>query len=329
MEQKFSKNTLFNFFSGNASPLQKKVIEEWLEEKSNREWFFEYLKEWENEHPQFLANTDQAFERFKTNLKPATNRNKEKAKLLHKSSHRKLSIWMVAASVLLLFTCSIWFLKDTILYKTYTTAFGEVRTFSLEDGSHVALNANSSLRVPRYRFTNADREVYLTGEAEFSVKHTPTHQKFIVKTPDKMSVEVLGTQFIVYSRPRGSKVILQTGKVRVSNASKQSLTIVPGDIVTLDQKGSFKKQSAQAVQIYSAWKNRRFIFDHTSLKEVTLLIEENFGVKVYLSDTTLANRSITGTFQANNAIEMLEMLSDVSNLRVSEQNQVYTLSISK
>jgi hypothetical protein len=30
MEQKFSKDPLFNFFSGNASPLQKKVIEEWF-----------------------------------------------------------------------------------------------------------------------------------------------------------------------------------------------------------------------------------------------------------------------------------------------------------
>jgi ferric-dicitrate binding protein FerR (iron transport regulator) len=327
MEQPFSKNTLFNFFSGNATPLQKNAIEEWLKEESNLEWFFEYLKEWENEHPQFLADTDQAFEQFRSNLK--SNHTGTENKLLQKLPYRNFKIWMVAASVLLLFACSILFFKDTILYKTYTTAFGEVRTFSLEDGSHVALNANSSLRVPRYSFNHADREVFLMGEAEFSVKHTPTHQKFIVTTPDKMSVEVLGTQFIVYSRPRGSKVILQTGKVRVSNASKQSLTIVPGDIVTMDQKGSFKKQSAQAVQIYSAWKNRRFIFDHTSLKEVTLLIEENFGVKVYLSDTALANRSITGTFQANNAIEMLEMLSDVSNLRVSEQNQVYTLSTSE
>jgi ferric-dicitrate binding protein FerR (iron transport regulator) len=324
MEQPFSKNTLFNFFSGNATPLQKKAIEEWLKQEPNLEWFFEYLKEWENEHPQFLADTDQAYEQLRSNLK--SNHSRTKSKLSQQIPNRSFNIWMVAASVFLMFACTFLLFKDAILYKTYTTAFGEVRTFSLEDGSHVALNANSSLRVPRYSFNHADREVFLAGEAEFSVKHTPTHQKFIVTTPDKMSVEVLGTQFIVYSRARASKVILQTGKVRVSNASNQSLTIVPGDIVTMDQKGLFKKESAQAVQIYSAWKNRRFIFDHTSLKEVTLLIEENFGIKVHLSDATLADRSITGTFQANNALEMLEMLSDVSDLRISGQNQVYTLS---
>jgi transmembrane sensor len=323
MEQKFSKNTLFNFFSGNATPLQKKAIEEWLEEGSNREWFFEWLKEWENEHPQFLADTDQAYERLRVNLK--TERKKKEVKLLQKPAHRKLSVWMVAASVVLLLSCSAWFLKDTILYKTYTTAFGEVKNITLEDNSQVALNANSSLRVPRYSFGYGDREVYLKGEAEFSITHTPTHQKFIVTTPDQLSVEVLGTKFIVYSRPRGSKVILQTGKVRVSNASNESLTIAPGDIVSLDHKGALQKQPAQSIEKYAAWKDRRFIFDHTSLQEITYLIEENFGVKVSIPDTALANRSITGTFQANNVKEMFEMLSDVSGIQISQQDKVYIL----
>ena len=323
MEQKFSKNTLFNFFSGNASPLQKKAIEEWLEEESNRDWFFEWLKEWENEHPQFLADTDLAYERFKTTLKTGSKR--KQVTYIHKTAHHKISIWMVAASVLLLLTCSLWFFRDTILYKTYTTAFGEIQSITLEDNSRVALNANSSLRVPRYTFGYGDREVYLKGEAEFSITHTPTHQKFIVTTPDHLSVEVLGTKFIVYSRPRGSKVILQTGKVRVSNASNESLTIAPGDIVSLDQKGALQKQPAQNVEKYSAWKERRFIFDHSSLTDITYLIEENFGVKVSIPDTALANRSISGTFQANNVKEMLEMLSDVSDLQISQQDKVYIL----
>jgi ferric-dicitrate binding protein FerR (iron transport regulator) len=323
MEQKFSKNTLFNFFSGNASPLQKKAIEEWLEEESNREWFFEWLKEWENEHPQFLADTDLAYERFRTNLK--TGSKKKEVKFLHKPAHHRINVWMVAASVLLLLTGSFWFLRETILYKTYTTAFGEIQSITLEDNSRVALNANSSLRVPRYFFGYGNREVYLKGEAEFSVTHTSTHQKFIVNTPNQLSVEVLGTKFIVYSRPRGSKVILQTGKVRVSNASNESLTIAPGDIVSLDQKGALQKQPTQGIEKYSAWKDRRFIFDHSSLKEITYLIEENFGVKVYIPDTALANRSISGTFQANNVKEMLEMLSDVSDLQISEQDKVYIL----
>ena len=327
MEHKFSKNTLFNFFSGNASPLQKKAIEEWLEEESNREWFFEWLKEWENEHPQFLADTDLAYDRFKANL--ITGHKKKEARSLYKPAQRKISIWMVAASVMLFLTCSFWFFRDSILYKTYTTAFGEIQSITLEDNSQVALNANSSLRVPRYSFGYGDREVYLRGEAEFSITHTPTHQKFIVTTPDQLSVEVLGTKFIVYSRPRGSKVILQTGKVRVSNASNESLTIAPGDMVSLDQKGALQKQPAQNVEKFSAWKDGRFIFDHTSLMEITYLIEENFGVKVSIPDTALANRSISGTFQANNVKEMLEMLSDVSDLRITEQDKIYIISASE
>ena len=325
MKRQVSKEALFNFFSLNATPLQKKVIEEWLEEEENREWFFEFLKEWENTHPQFVADTDLAFERLKTKVQ--SNPDPPPINLSPKLNGHKRRRWLTAASVSLLLALSSWLLKDNLLYKTYTTAFGEVKTLTLADGSRVILNANSSLRVPQYSFGEADREVYLAGEAEFLVKHTEDHRKFIVKTPDKLSIEVLGTQFIVYSRPRGSKVILQSGKVKVSNASNQSLTIVPGDILTLDTTGVFKKKSSQAVQTYAAWKTGRFIFNHTSLKEITQLIEENCGVKVYTADSILANRSITGTLQANNAKEMLDMLCDISNLQVTEQNRAFILSV--
>jgi ferric-dicitrate binding protein FerR (iron transport regulator) len=324
MKRQAFKDALFNFFSRNATPLQKKVIEEWLEEEENREWFFEFLKEWENTHPQFVADTDLAFERLKTKVQSNPSLPRVILSPQLNGQHRKK--WFTAASVCLLLALSSWFLKDYILYKTYSTAFGEVRTFTLKDGSRVVLNANSSLRVRQFSFGEAHREVYLTGEAEFLVKHTADHQKFIVKTPDKLSIEVLGTQFVVYSRPRGSKVILQSGTVRVSNASNQSLTIVPGDILTLDTTGVFQKNSAQSVQTYASWKTGRFVFNHTSLKEITQLIEENFGVKVYTADSALANRSITGTLQVSNVKEMLEMLCDISNLQVTEHNQAFILS---
>lgn len=301
--------------------MQKKAIEEWLEDESNRELFFEWLKDWENEHPQFLTDTDKALERFWENV--ATNRNPVESVFARKPVYPGIKAWMVAASAVLLLAATFLLSNDVFLYRTYRTAFGEVQTFILADGSRVVLNANSSLRVSRFGFMRGRREVHLIGEAEFSVKHTASHQKFIVETPSRMSVEVLGTQFVVYARDRGSKVVLKTGKVRINDGGKQSFTIVPGEVVTFDKKGVFQKQSNQRVQVYSAWKDRRFIFDHTPLREVAYVLEENFGVKVQMTDTALANRSISGTFKASNAKEMLDILSDASNLRITKQNQAH------
>lgn len=323
MEPQFSKNTLFNFFSGNATPLQKKVIEKWLEEADNRELFFEWLREWENEHPQFLADPEAALGKFRARRRDTAKPARE---TLAPGRPRPLfRAWAIAASVVLVLAVSLWTWQDSIRYHQYQTAYGEIRTLVLADGSRVVLNANSSLRVPRFGFGTATRQVVLEGEAQFSVTHTLTHQKFIVHTPDQMAVEVLGTEFVVYSRKRGSRVILQKGKVQLRNAANQVLSVAPGDVVTLDKKGVFQKKSEQPVQNYSAWKENRFVFDRTSLREVATLIAEVFGNQVRISDPALARQSISGTFRAKNAREMLQMVVDVTGIEVVEDGTGYLL----
>jgi ferric-dicitrate binding protein FerR (iron transport regulator) len=323
MEPQFSKNTLFNFFAGHATPLQKKVIEEWLGEETNRELFFEWLKEWENEHPQFVADPEVAFRKLQ-----AKRRGVDQP--VQPGVTRRLPWWgftarAIAAAVVLVLLASLWIGWDAIRYRHYATAFGEIRTLTLADGSRVVLNANSSLRVPRFGFGSATREVVLAGEAQFLVRHTPTDQKFIVRTPDRMAVEVLGTEFVVYSRTRGSRVILQKGSVQLRNAANRVISVAPGDVVTLDKKGVFQVKSRQPVENYAAWKENRFVFDRTSLREVAQLIAENFGTRVRIPDTTLARQSISGTFRARNAREMLDMVADVSGIEVIRSRQGYLL----
>jgi ferric-dicitrate binding protein FerR (iron transport regulator) len=323
MEPQISKNTLFNFFAGHATPLQKKVIEEWLGEEANRELFFEWLKEWENEHPQFVADPEVAFRKLQAKRRRVDTQ--VQRTLAQRPPWWGFAARSIAAAVVLVLLASLWIGRDAIRYRNYATAFGEIRTLTLADGSRVVLNANSSLRVPRFGFGEATREVVLAGEAQFVVRHTPTDQKFIVRTPDQMAVEVLGTEFVVYSRKRGSRVILQKGSVRLRNAANRVISVSPGDVVTLDKRGVFQKKSQQPVQDYSAWKENRFVFDRTSLLEVAQLIAENFGTPVRIPDTTLARQSISGTFRAKNAREMLDMVADVSGIQVIRSGQGYLL----
>ena len=68
----------------------------------------------------------------------------------------------------------------------------------LADGSVVMLNADSRLKYPT-SFDGPVREVYLTGEAFFTIQKDPEHP-FIIHT-DKMNIRVLGTSFNVKSYP--------------------------------------------------------------------------------------------------------------------------------
>ena len=329
MKAELSKNTLFNFFSGHASPLQKKIIEEWLKEIKNKELFYEWMEEWEGEHPQFLPSTDEALRSYLFQLEssplPLPN---TLLPALVKKKPSSLRWFKYAAAVVFILTATFFLSKDNITHEYYRTAFGEVRKIELPDGSAVTLNANSVLRIPRFGFGTTSREVYLEGEAEFSVVHTKDDQKFFVHTRDHLEVEVLGTEFIVYSRRRKSKVVLNSGKVLLRSTRdtiRQQMVIKPGDVVTF-KRGIFKLKERQDVQVHAAWKDHLFIFDRTALKDVAFEIEENFGVNVQIPDSLLAKRELTGTYEAENADELLTVISTVLNVRVSQRGKRITLN---
>jgi transmembrane sensor len=69
---------------------------------------------------------------------------------------------------------------------------------TLTDGSSVTLNSDSRLKYPA-NFAGPSREVYLTGEAYFTIQKDPEHP-FIIHT-NKMTIRVLGTSFNVRCYP--------------------------------------------------------------------------------------------------------------------------------
>jgi len=215
------------------------------------------------------------------------------------------------------------------MYQSYATDFGEIRKIHLPDGSDVTLNANSELFVPRWGFGTKTREVLLEGEAEFSVQHTLDHQKFIVNTPDKHQITVLGTEFVVYARQRGTKVVLNKGKVILSSANKREIiTMKPGDMVNISKKGELKLQvlNKEKLSTQLSWKDHRFVFDNTPLKEIGSLIKENFGVEIKIQTPELANRTITGAFKAESAEELVNVLAEMLSFNVVKEENSYVIS---
>jgi ferric-dicitrate binding protein FerR (iron transport regulator) len=227
---------------------------------------------------------------------------------------------------------------DALRFERTTTGNGELRSFTLADGSRVTLNANSELAVPRFGFSE-HREVRLTGEAEFSVTHTSTNAPFVVATPSGMQVRVLGTEFVVFSRERGEKVALLKGAVQVkvrsrpsarTEASQQApvnnvnnmsattsrlrdtaatIMLAPGDVLTRTIQGTVQVSHDQTASTMTAWKVRRFHFNNTTMDEVAAQIREHFGLHVRIEGTRLNDRHVTGSFPADDADTLLKILS--------------------
>jgi transmembrane sensor len=322
MEAPVIKNVLFEYLSGRANPLERQLVEDWLKSEENTETFHQWLLEWESRSPQFIPDQEQAMirlmERVNQKGQEAGESEENDKTYIVLSPLLIKKYWLIAASVLAL-VCSSWMLRDVIQYKTFETGYGQVTRVYLEDGSRVALNANSRLKIPRFGFYGDVRTVSLDGEAEFSISHTVDHKRFVVKTSDTFQVEVLGTQFSVFARPRGTKVALSHGKIRIDYSQgekKQELHMKPGDLATLQKSGAITLINEADATNFSAWKEQRFVFNATSVLEISALIEESFGRKIRIANDKIARRTITGNFRTENAEELLKTVAEVLDLKI-------------
>ncbi len=243
-------------------------------------------------------------------------------------SSRSNSWIKIAASVGLfigLLAGITWYLKSQP--EDYQTAFGENKDVILPDGSVVKLNANSNLKISKDWSDKQTREVWLTGEAFFTVTKHPNsgNAKFIVHT-NHLDVEVLGTEFNVAYSDTSTNVTLNSGKIKLDvhgNDNSEVILMKPGEQVvysTNSQKTNKKEVRPASV---SAWVNNRWMLESTTLSEVAAKIKQTFGLEVIIPDPQLASEQMTGIIVTNNLDEVLQAISTIYSLKVTkEDNQI-------
>jgi ferric-dicitrate binding protein FerR (iron transport regulator) len=314
MKAQLSKNALHSFFSGQASPLQRKLIEEWLKEEKNKELFYEWMEEWEVEHPQFLPNTDEALKSYLLQLEsPQLSLSNAFSPILTNEKLSSLRWYRYAAAVIVL--AGIFFLgKDRIIYKYSRTAFGEVRRIELPDKSTVVLNANSVLRVPRFGFGKTSREVYLNGEAFFDVVGNPS-KPFILHT-SAINITVLGTAFNVKSYEDDERIetTLIEGKVVIEKTLEKNLTMETLELLP-DQQATFDKKNRQiiveAIDRASevAWLSGSLVFENETFSEIIKDLERRYGVKIIVNDKSSLQCRFSTRIERESLAEVLKLFS--------------------
>ena len=321
---------LNDLFAGRATPLQKKAVEDWLRDAGNAEKYFQFLARYEATYGQFSPDSASALSDYQSFMNGGLYPRRQAD-----AQVRMLPIWRntrwllsVAASVLVLLGIG-YGTAGTWAYQQHTTPYGQTRRLTLPDGSDVTLNANSSVRLLRFGFGNADRHVWLTGEAYFSVRHTVNDHAFTVHTDD-LDVHVLGTRFNVNSRSGQTEVVLNEGRVELiqprtgPQVRVQPVMMRPGEAATL-AKGdtAFRRRAMVLPDHVAAYRQNKLVFDDTPLSQVAQRIEEYYGIRVVVSNRELARRELTGTLPNNDLSLVLRTLSLSYNLTVDRQpNQV-------
>lgn len=240
----------------------------------------------------------------------------------HKHPAQHLYFWIasIAASLLLAVAAGFYFyhsnitskMSRTIVAKAITvpptTATSFTRQITLNDGTTVVLKAGSKLSIDK-GFMKKTREVSLSGEAYFDVKHR-NNKPFIIHT-GKVNTTVLGTAFVIKSDARGVEVSVTRGTVRVERG-KQVLAILGVDdrvkcsIACTDIIIERNKSEETASSLN--WAKQGLSFDHVSMLSVVRQLSQRYGVNITIPNQEIANTPLYISFEGT------ESISDLMNV---------------
>lgn len=196
-------------------------------------------------------------------------------------------------------------------YNTIETPKGGQYQVVLADGTHVWLNAASSLTYPN-SFNGKERVVELTGEAYFEVKHM-AGKPFRVISRNQV-IHVLGTHFNVntYDDEPAIQTTLLEGSVEVSISGKHRMLLKPGEQSLNAQDGISKRKID--VEKVVAWKMGIFHFENTPLETVFRQLSRWYNVEVDIKE--IPHKRFNGILPRDIELpQILTMMEKTSGLK--------------
>ena len=196
--------------------------------------------------------------------------------------------------------------EDVLEYTTIRVPRGGEYKLFLSDNTEVFLNSDSEIRFP-VKFGKGKRDVFLRGEAFFVVTKDAS-RPFVVNANDKMSVEVLGTQFNLQAYPDDAFVetTLNEGAVRVFNG-KQGVRLRPDEQAVYDE-GKFTVRKVDASS-YSAWKEGRFMLLNHSLENIMTRLARWYNIDIFWENPEVKEYHFSGELaRYEDFTEILRML---------------------
>lgn len=301
---------------------QKQCTREELEElfeylqHDSEEQYQEVIQElWDTLHPVSHLSTTESEEMY-----AQMQKNMEKQPSRFSISP---AVWRIAATLtgfLLIASFVGYYFFQSGSLETRTTAFGKIATVTLPDASTVVLNGNSVIRYQDHWEDGEMREVWLEGEAYFTVQHLENDTKFKVHT-DNLTIEVLGTEFNVTNRRGNTQVTLNTGSIRLDAPVETFGEVVdvimkPGEQALLTHNQEFQLKVVNP-ELYTSWKDHELIFENAPLWQVGQIIEDTYGVAVHFEDSSLQTVKITGSLPNDELDVLTGMLGEILDVQIT------------
>jgi transmembrane sensor len=283
---------LDRYYAGEATPAERQAVRQWLEDDTHRQ-----LAEavWRLAAP-----------------KPSQGRQWPTARAWGSVSERlahageqarrpRRALWFAAG---LAAACAVAAVSIGIAEargsRTYIAKAGQRSTVTLGDGTTFVLAPETRLTLGA-GFVRGRRDVYLNGEAYFSVAHDGRHP-FAVHARNADIVDV-GTEFDVrsYTGDSAVQVMVTRGVVRLGDGAM----LTAGAMAVIDRTGQSRVTLAADTSASLAWTHDELVFTGQTVREALATIKRWYGTTVEVPDPVLAGRHVVGRFRGGQPVAVI------------------------
>lgn len=210
-----------------------------------------------------------------------------------------------------------------------TTAQGVTDTLALPDGSQVILGPGSRLVVAD-GYGGDHRAVTLEGAGFFTVRHDAA-RPFVVRVAGA-EVRDVGTAFSVKTdRAGGVAVAVTEGVVELHRtagpaaAAAAPVTLRAGDRGDVSAEGTVTAARGVVDSASVAWTRGVLAYRDAPLREVQADLRRWYGLDVQVSDSLLARRTLTASFTADSATQVLRVVALALGADILERGDTVVL----
>jgi ferric-dicitrate binding protein FerR (iron transport regulator) len=311
MKQDMSEDILIKYILGEADAAEVQDIETWTAASNANAKKFEEVKVI-LETSKRLAQVSpldeaEAWEKFK--VKRAT-KPQEPAKVV---SINRNTAWLRIAAAVVFLIGGGWIAYQLYEQNTSTalvsiTSANTVKTETLPDGSVVHLNKNTSISYTGN--FKSHREITLTGEAFFEVKHNE-QAPFTVHVND-ITVKDIGTAFNIKSKEQNTEVIVESGIVQVNKATA-SVRLTPNEMVRIKHGDTQLKVEQSPDMLYNYYRSKVFNVNNTPLWRVIDILNEAYETDIKIENRALLNVPVTLPINRDDAVDkVLEAIRETT-----------------
>jgi len=271
------------YLKGEALPGEIEKVEAWLEHYEHP------ASEWQQlDKPGREQWLDQVFEAVKTDIGPGGKIVKLRPRIVY------LRIAAAAAAILLLFAGLYLLRTEPSHLVALNAAANQKNQVVLADGSKIWVNSLSTIKYPK-AFGGKTREVYLSGEAYFDIKHD-VDRPFIIHTGSVITT-VLGTAFDIKEDKRLHTVVVTVtrGKVSVANGDHLLAVITPNQQVSFNTANQHETQATVDAAKVIAWQTRYVYFNDITFADAANQLQQRFNVKISFANDRVKNCRFTGS----------------------------------